>query len=434
MVERPEGMNDGSPLGVVLLESARSAEPPHSSGSRGAIAASTSPEALRVATPLSSASKLGRASVHPSGSRRSAMRSCRAARSGLACGPRVVGLLPLGVGQGATVAQLAGARQHLVVDLEGLAGVEAQQLLGGRDLVLAERRAVGLAGVLRVGGGPGDDRAQPDQAGTAGLGLGGLDRLPQRGDVLGVAVTPVGPVDVLDVPAVGGVAGGHVLAEGDVGVVLDRDLVVVVDQDQVAQLLVAGQGRRLGADTLLDVTVAGQHEDVVVEGALTLGGVGVEQAALAARRHRHADRVADALPERAGGGLDRRGVVHLRVAGGLAAEGPQRLQVVQLQAEPAEVQLDVQRQAGVAAGEDETVPRHPAQVARVVAHRLLEQQVRRGGQAHRRARVAVADLLHRVHRQRTHGVDRPAVEVRPVQGAAHAGSSRVGGLEPIRAR
>ena len=44
-------------------------------------------------------------------------------------------------------------------------------------------------------------------------------------------------------------------------------------------------------------------------------GVRVEQAALAAGGHRHADRVADALAERAGGGLHAGGVAVLRVPG-----------------------------------------------------------------------------------------------------------------------
>ena len=84
------GTNDGSPFGVVLLDSARSAEPPHSSGSTGAIAVSTSPEALRVATPLGSASKVGSAS-RPAVGQRPGASSGRAApaRSGLALGPGV---------------------------------------------------------------------------------------------------------------------------------------------------------------------------------------------------------------------------------------------------------------------------------------------------------------------------------------------------------
>src|SRR5688500_19665555 len=51
-VWRSAGRNDGSPLTAVLLLSARSADPPHSSGSAGYRAASTSPEALRVAMPF----------------------------------------------------------------------------------------------------------------------------------------------------------------------------------------------------------------------------------------------------------------------------------------------------------------------------------------------------------------------------------------------
>ena len=96
--------------------------------------------------------------------------------------------------------------------------------------------------------------------------LGLLQRRPERLDVLDVLVAVVGPVDGLDVPAVGLVARRDVLAERDVGVVLDRDLVVVVDHDEVAQLLVAGERGRLVAHALLDVAVAAQRVDVVVEG------------------------------------------------------------------------------------------------------------------------------------------------------------------------
>src|SRR5215213_4832845 len=67
LVWRLPGRNDGSPSTAVLLLSARSAEPPHSSGSTGASAASTLPEAARVAMPLGSAGNSGSASVQPRG-------------------------------------------------------------------------------------------------------------------------------------------------------------------------------------------------------------------------------------------------------------------------------------------------------------------------------------------------------------------------------
>ena len=205
-------------------------------------------------------------------------------------------------------------------------------------------------------------------------------------DVLAVLPAAVGPVDLLDVPAVGLVALGDVLVERDVGVVLDRDLVVVVDQDQVAELLGAGDRGGLAADALLEVAVAGHGVDEVVERRVAEGGVGVQQAVLAAGGHRHADRVADALAERTGGGLDAGRVAVLRVAGRLAAPGAQGLEVLELETPAAEVELDVEGDARVTAGEHEPVPAGPVRIGRVVTHHLLEEQVRRRGQAHRRAR------------------------------------------------
>src|SRR5690348_8936810 len=59
LVEASVGPNESAPFIVVRLLSARSAEPPHSSGRTSASALSTSPEALRVARPLGSGSQLG---------------------------------------------------------------------------------------------------------------------------------------------------------------------------------------------------------------------------------------------------------------------------------------------------------------------------------------------------------------------------------------
>lgn len=137
---------------------------------------------------------------------------------------------------GTAVQGLAGVGEDLARDLEGLLRVEAQQTLGGGDLVRAERGAVGGLGVPGVGRGPGDDGAHRDDRGPSGLGLRRLQRRVKRADV-DVAVGR--GLDALHVPAVGLVALQHVLGEGGGGVALDGDVVVVVDEDQIAQLLVA---------------------------------------------------------------------------------------------------------------------------------------------------------------------------------------------------
>ncbi len=119
---------------------------------------------------------------------------------------------------------------HLVAHLERLVGVEAQDLLDGRDFLVAERRAVRLAGVHQLGRRVADDGAQRDERRPVGDRLGVGDGLLDSDDVLAA-------LDALHMPAVGLIPGRGVLTERDVGVVLDRDLVVVVEHDEVAQLL-----------------------------------------------------------------------------------------------------------------------------------------------------------------------------------------------------
>ena len=130
-------------------------------------------------------------------------------------------LVPLGVPLPAALDGLAGARQRGVVHLEVLVGVEAEHLLGGAHLVLAERRPVRLAGVLGVGRGPGEDGAEDHQRRAARLVAGRGEGVVEGLDVLVVVAVlarlralAAGPVDDLDVPAVRLVALGGVLARG----------------------------------------------------------------------------------------------------------------------------------------------------------------------------------------------------------------------------
>src|SRR5271168_1647404 len=114
---------------------------------------------------------------------------------------------------------------------------------------------------------------------------------------------------------------------------------------------------------------------MVVERAGPLGGVRVEQATLVARRHRETDGRCQALAQWASGDLHTRGVPELRMSGSLGSPGAQRFDVGEVQTETAEVELDVQSQAAVAAGQDETIAAQPMGVAGVVPHGPLKQGV-----------------------------------------------------------
>ena len=82
---------------------------------------------------------------------------------GVGLAPRLVPGLPVLAVRRAAVAHRAGVRDDLGVDVEGLLGVEAEDLLEALDLVAAELGAVRAVGVLLGRRRPGDDRAQADE-------------------------------------------------------------------------------------------------------------------------------------------------------------------------------------------------------------------------------------------------------------------------------
>ena len=223
---------------------------------------------------------------------------------------------------------------------------------------------MGLAGVLLARRWPGDDGAQHDQRRLVGDCLGRLDRRVQLGDVLFVDAGLL-PVDHLGVPVVRIVPGADILAEGDVRVALDGNLVAVVDHDEVAELLVAGEGRSLARDAFLQVAVARDDVDEMVERAGAGVGIRIEQSTFVACGIGESDGGGQTLAERAGGDLDARGVTVFGVTGCLRPPGAVGAQVVELQPVPAKVQLDVLRQRAVTAGEHEPIPTDPCRIARI---------------------------------------------------------------------
>ncbi len=197
--------------------------------------------------------------------------------------------------------------------------------------------------------------------------------------------------------------------EGDGRVALDRDVVVVVDEAQAVQPLESREGGGLGGDALFEVAVAGDDPDAVVEGALAVGRVGVEKTALVAGAHRHPDGRGHALAQRTRRRLDTHGMAVLWMTRRAAAPRAERLEIAHRQPVVGQEELAVEGEARVPRGQHEPVAAQPRRVLRVVPHGLLEQEIRDRRQAHRRARMAVADALDGVHRQRPYVGHRPVV-------------------------
>ena len=146
-VEIDGGPNDFTSLIVVLLLPARSAEPPHNSGSFGRDVVEHLAERGAGGQRLGTRLPVGDVGVPAVGQLLGQQPVQQLLALGFALGPCVELRLPLLVGFLAAVDQLAGVLDDLVAHLERLVRVEAEDLLGGGHLLVAERRAVRAAGV-----------------------------------------------------------------------------------------------------------------------------------------------------------------------------------------------------------------------------------------------------------------------------------------------
>ena len=277
-------------------------------------------------------------------------------------------------------------------DVEGRV-VPADMGARGLDLGGAERGAVHVVAVLLVGRAGADDGLAADQRGLGGVGLGLLD-----GGFDGDRVVTLHVADHL--PAVGFEPFRRVVGEPALHMAVDRDVVVVVEGDQLAQAPGAGERAGFVRDAFHQAAVAEEDIGVVVDdvvaGTVELGGEDL-------LGQRHADGVGDALAERAGGGLDAGGVAVFGVAGGLAVELAEALELLDRQVVAGEVEERVDQHGAVAVRQHEAVAVGPLGVGRVVLEVVAPEDFGDLGHAHGCARVAGVGLLHRVHREGADG-------------------------------
>ena len=235
------------------------------------------------------------------------------------------------------------------------------------------------------GGTETDDGLELNDGGTGGLGIGGLDGLFNGVDVGAVTV------DLDDVPVVGLEASGHVFGKGDGGTAVDGNTIVVIEQDEVVQSQVTGQGAGLVRNALFQAAVTVNDVDIVIEEVVTffveLGGQ-----VLLGNGHAHA--VAEALAQGTGGHFDTEVQIELGVTGGLRAPLTELLEIVEAEVVAAEVEHAVDEHAAVARGQDETIAIEPAGIGGVMLHDPGKQGVSRGGHTHGHAGVATLGGLN----------------------------------------
>ena len=263
--------------------------------------------------------------------------------------------------------------------------VPAERRLGRRGLLRAERRSVARRrpGLFRRG--KADDGAAGDKCRAIALD-GGSDG--------GRDLLRVVPVHAQRRPTIGFEALKSVVRQGEGGLTVDGDAVVVIEHGELAEAEMPRERGRLVADPLHQVAVGGDHPGAVVH-----------QPVAEARRQqplgdRHADGVGETLAERAGGGLDRRVLAVLRMARGRRVELPEPLQVLDAHAGMAgQVQQAVEQHGAVPGREHEAVAVRPARVRGIELQEPRPQH--RGGIRHAHGHAGMARLrrLHRINGQ-----------------------------------
>src|SRR6185437_10610553 len=144
----------------------------------------------------------------------------------------------------------------LVRNIEALVLGPAEVLLGLLHSLCAQRFAVNLAGA-GLGAAVADDGADADERRTSGLGLGCGDSGLESNQVIPV-------VNHLNVPVVGLEAQRDIFGVAEFGRPVEGDEVVIIEDDQLAEVQRSGQRCRLVGDAFHQVAVSAKDIGVVV--------------------------------------------------------------------------------------------------------------------------------------------------------------------------
>ncbi len=258
-----------------------------------------------------------------------------------------------------------------------------------RDFLFSERRAV-----RRFRSGLGrralaDDRLAADQCRLVGDRLRGLDGGVDGGHIV--------TVDLGDhVPAIGFEPPRRVVGEPAFDVAVDRNAVVVVERDQLAQAPRAGERTGFMRNAFHQAAIAQKDIGVVIDDRVA-GPVELRGEQFFGERH--ADRVGQSLSERAGGGFHAGRDADLRMAGRLRMELAKIAQFGDRKIVAREMQQRVLQHRTVPVGQHEAIAIGPARIRRIVAQMAVPQRDGDFRHAHRHAGMAGFCGFHRVHRQ-----------------------------------
>ena len=237
---------------------------------------------------------------------------------------------------------------------------------------------MGLVRATHLGDAFSDDRLGDDEL-----------RLSARGGLrLGNGVgdfRKIVAIDLLDIPAVGHITRGGVLALRHRCHRVERHIVGIINEDEVVESEVAGERAGFLRHAFLQAPIARERDDMVIENPVRRR-VETRLAHLAGNREAHG--VRHALPEGAGGCFNARRFVKLWMPRRDAVELAEIFQVIQRHAVACEMQPTVEEHAPVAGRENKAVAIQPARLGGVEGHCRSEERGSDVGGSKREAEVA----------------------------------------------
>ena len=266
------------------------------------------------------------------------------------------------VGLGARQFQVLEVGANVFTDVKVLVGGQAEAEAGGVD-ELRTAFAVSLGSTGDFRNASANEGLGNDDFGLAVVVLfGGIEGCKEGVHVMAV--------DGHRVPAQSLVECLRVLVLRDLGHRVEGHIVAVINEDQIVQAVVRGEGHGLTCHPFLKAAVAGDDNDVIVKNVM-VGGVVLCRCHLAAQREAHG--IAHTLPERTSGALDTHRFKRLRVAGRVAAQLAEVFDLFQRQVVAAQMQPGIDEHRTMACAENQTVAIEPFRGGRITVESVAEQ-------------------------------------------------------------
>ena len=249
----------------------------------------------------------------------------------------------------------------------------AEVLLGRLRRLGAERLPM-HAFCARLGAAVADHRAHADERGPGSLRLGCVDRGFERNKIVAIR-------DHLDVPVVRLESHRHIFGEAELGGAIERDEVVVVQQDELAQAKGSGKRARLMRDALHEVAITAEDEGMVIDwrvivfAARGIASLVVDRGEMFLRdRQTHC--LSEPLAEGSGSDFNARRLSIFRVSRSMRTVLAELLQLLHRQVEAGQMQRAIEQCRGVAVRQDEAITIRPERLLWVELHELGVEQVR----------------------------------------------------------